>query len=78
MQCPAFEGERESIFRTISKRYETIDKKFREHPDQAIYWLLGKAIEGVLENAMVGTWLTAGQSILGLYKKVLRATEGIG
>ena len=78
MQCPGFEGKRESIFRTISKIDETIDKIFREHPDQAIYWLLGKTIEGVLENAMVFTWLTAGQSIMGMYNQVLRATKGIG
>ena len=76
MQRPAFEGERESMCRTISKIDEPVDKEFREHPDQAIYWLLGKTKEGVLENAMVFTWLTAGQSIMGMYKEVLRTTEG--
>ena len=66
MQCATFENKRESLLRTISGIAEVVDKILQEEHDQVIYWLLGKAIEGVSENSMVCTWLGAGQSITGM------------
>ena len=33
-----------------------VGERFNEQPGQGVFWLLGKAIEGVPESTMVQVW----------------------
>ena len=43
-----------------------------------LYWLLGKAIEGINKEKMDSIWLIAGYGVCDIYKQVLKARDGVG
>ena len=78
MQCPAFESRRKNMLEAIYQLDDVVGEKFNEQPGQGLFWLLGKAIEGVPDSTMVQVWLVAAYSIASIYRDVLKSREGIG
>ena len=74
MQCPAEEDARSEILITITYMDRNFGTRGREEPGLSLHWLLGKAVEGVVdEYDMVRIWLTPGYCIEKMYKVAIKA-----
>ena len=78
MQCPSGEVARASMFDSVEKVVYDFRSRALNAPHDTFPWLLGKVMEGVVDEQAFKMLEITGNSICSMYNRVISTRVGIG